>query len=95
VFVVDIDVDLLAHGAAHAELNRLGVSHEVRRDVNLDAVLSQDAIRRQVLALEMHVDRHVIFCAASTNRWDEVDSGHAAALLDQRHGLLGNEQLHG
>jgi hypothetical protein len=62
--------------------------------VNLDPVLSQDTIWRQVLAFEMHVDRHVIFCAASTNRGDEVDGGHATALLDQRYGILGNEQLH-
>lgn len=48
----------------------------------------------EVLAFEMHVDRHVIFGASSTNRWDEVDCYDPAPLLDQLGSIVGDEQFH-
>ncbi len=94
VLVVNVDADLLANGAPDIELHRPGVPNQVRGHVDLDAVLSQDAVRRQVLALEMHVDRHVIFRAASTDGRYEVDRCDTTTLLDQGYRSGSDIQVH-
>ena len=94
MFVIDVDVDLLANASANVELNRACIPHEVRGYVNLDSLAMHDAVRGEVLAFEMHVDRHVKFGASSTNRWDEVDCGYAAPLLYERYGVRCKEEFH-
>ena len=94
MLVVNVDIDLLADRPANIELHGLRVAHQVRRDMNLHAAMSDHPIRRQVLALEMHVDRHVIFGAASTYRRHEVDGGHATSLLNQADRLIAYKQFH-
>ena len=94
VLVVNVDADLLADGASDIELHRPGVPHQVRRHVDLHAVLSQDPVRRQVLAFEMHVDRHVILRAASTDGRYEVDRCDTTTLLDQGYRSGSDIQVH-
>jgi hypothetical protein len=62
--------------------------------VNLHAVLTHYPVRGQILAFEMHVDRHVMFGAASTDRRDEINRRHAATFLDQVERLIGYKQFH-
>lgn len=94
VFVGDVDVDLLAKPALHVELNARSKAHQIRCDVDLHAVGAHDAVGSEVLALEMHVDRHVKLGAASTNWRDEVDGSDATAFLDEVNSIGRNEQLH-
>ena len=62
--------------------------------MDLDSVLSYDAVRSEVLAFEVHVDRHVVFGAASTNRRDEVDRCDSAAFLNEVHRFGCDEEIH-
>lgn len=94
VLVFDIDVDLLAKRATSVELHVVRVSDQFRGDVNLHSVLADHPVWSEVLSFEMHVDRHVIFGASSTNGRDEVDCDDPALLLDQRGGVFGNEEFH-
>ena len=80
--MLDIDLDLLAHSTFDIELNCAGVAHEFWRNVNLHALVSNDSVWGEVLAFEMHVDRHVIFGAASTYGRDEVDRDDPALLAN-------------
>ena len=60
----------------------------------LQAVVSKYPIGGKILAFEVHVDRHVMFRAASTDRRHEVDRRNAAALLDERCGVWSDKQIH-
>ena len=62
--------------------------------MNLDAALPDDTVRSEVLSLEMHVDRHVIFRAASTYGRNEIDGGDTTALFDQVDRFFGHKQIH-
>lgn len=62
--------------------------------MDLHVVMADHAIRSEVLAFEVHVDRHVIVFAASTYGRDEVDSNDAALLLNQLSSVLGDEEFH-
>jgi len=94
VFVMNIDTDLLANSSGHVKLNRPGITHQVGRHVNLDIIDADDAVWREVLPLEVRVDRHVVFGAASTDRRDEVDRCDPTSLLDQFSRILGNKEVH-
>lgn len=63
--------------------------------MDLEPIGSHDAVRSEVLALEVRVDRHVKLGSASTDRRHEVDRGNAASLPDQIDGVGGDEELHG
>ena len=92
--MLDVDFDLLAKRSLGLELHGIRIPNELGRDVDLQSVLIDHAVRREVLAFEMHVDRHVMFGASSTNRRDKVDCDNAAPLLDELGGVLGNEEFH-
>ena len=62
--------------------------------MNLEVTVAYYAVRREVFAFEMHVDRHVIFGAASTNWRDEVDSDDPASLLDERFCFWCEKEFH-
>lgn len=95
MLVMNLNVDLFANSTSHVELNTARIPHQIRGHMNLHPVLANDSIGRKVLALQMHVDRHVMFGATSTDRWDEVDRCDAAASLYQCKCIRGDEQFHG
>ena len=68
------------------QVHRLRPLHQLGRDEDRDARVIDAAIRRQVLALEVGVDRHLGF-AVSSERRDEVECHRPAALLSERDGL--------
>jgi hypothetical protein len=91
VIVVNIDVDLLANGTSDVELNRPCITDQIRCHVNFHAVVTNDSVRRQILALEVHVDRHIVFRATSTDRRNKIDGCDATTFLDQRDGIGSDE----
>ena len=72
----------------------MGVADQVRSDMNLDVVLTNHAVRGEVLAFEVRVDRHVVLGASSTNWWDEVDCGDPALLLDVVSRIGRQKEIH-
>ena len=62
--------------------------------MNLQPVAIYDTIWSEVFAFEVHVDRHVIFGAASTDGRHEVDGDYAALFLDQGGGVVCDKQVH-
>ncbi len=62
--------------------------------MDLHVVATNHLVRSEVFALEMHVDRHVIFGTASTNRGDEVDCNNPALLPNQVGGVVCDEKFH-
>ncbi len=95
VLVMNVNADLFANSTSHVELHTPGITHQVRGHMNLHPVLANNSVRREVLALEVRVDRHVKLGAASTDRRDEVDRSDAAALLDEGYCICGDEEFHG
>ena len=94
MLVVDIDRDLLTDSARYIELHAGGVSDELGSDMDLDTLVPDRLVRGEVLAFEMHVDRHVKLGATSTDWRNEVDRCATTALLDQLGGFGGEVQLH-
>ena len=62
--------------------------------MNLQTVVTDNPVWSEVLAFEMHVDRHVILGASSTNWRDEVDCNDPALLLNELGSIVGDEQFH-
>ena len=91
---VDRDTQLFADRASNIELHALGVADEVRGHVYLDVVLADDAVRSQVLAFEVRVDRHVVLSASSTYWRDEVDRSDPALLLDVCRSIGRQKEFH-
>ena len=60
----------------------------------LDVVLADDAVRSEVLAFEVRVDRHVVLSASSTYWRDEVDRSDPALLLDVCRGVGRQKEFH-
>ena len=89
-----MDVQFLADCACEVKLHALRVADQVRRDVNLHVVLADYAVWGEVFAFEVRVDRHVMLCASSTNRWDEVDCGDPTLLLDVTRRLRRQKEFH-
>lgn len=94
VLVVNVDRQFLAKAPTHIELHARCVPDQLGRDVDLHVFVSDRAIGSEVLAFEVHVDRHVKFGATSTDRRNEVDRCHAAALSDQLGRFTCEIQLH-
>ncbi len=80
---MNVNADLFANSTSYVELHAAGITHQIRGHMNLHPVLANDSIGSQVFPLQMHVDRHVMFGAASTDRRNEVDRSDTAAFLDQ------------
>ena len=91
---IDRDTQLLADRARNIELHTLGVADEVRSYVYLDVVLADDAVRSEVLAFEVRVDRHVVLSASSTYWRDEVDRCDPALLLDVGRRVRRQKEFH-
>ena len=94
VFVIDVDLQLLADRARNVELHTLCVADQIWRHVNFHVVLTDHAIGGEVFAFEVRVDRHVMLGASSTNRRNEVDSGDATSLLYQLGRIGSQKQIH-
>ena len=60
----------------------------------LDVVLTDDAVRSEVLAFEVRVDRHVVLSASSTYWRDEVDRCDPALLLDVGRRVRRQKEFH-
>ena len=74
-----------AHRCRHAD--------ELGRDQNAKVVMTQPAIRSQVLVLNIGVDRH-LGDLASTGGADEVNRHRAALLLQDLASIVGDLDLH-
>ena len=66
---------------------------QLRRDEDLHTVLFHGAVRCEVLALEVGVDRHLGPAASAQGR-DKVQRGDPAFMADSIQGLFGNLELH-
>ena len=72
---------------------RLGHTDQLRRDQDLELVVTQLAVRGQVLASDISVDRH-LSDFASTGRVNKVDRHRPALLLEQLLRFFGEHDLH-
>lgn len=95
MLVMNVNADLFANSTSHVELHTAGIPQQIWGHMNLHPVLANDSVRREVLAFQMHVDRHVMFGTASTDRRDEVDRSDPATLLDELYCICGDEEFHG
>ncbi len=66
----------------HVQMYRPRPLDQLRRDEDLDTVMIDGAVRGQVLALEVGVDRHLSLAVSSEGR-NEVECHRAAALLHE------------
>jgi hypothetical protein len=63
--------------------------------VDFHPALADDPVGRQILSLEVHVDRHVMFGTTSTDWRDEIYGCNTATLLDERDCIGRDEEFHG
>lgn len=66
---------------------------QARCDVDRQSAVVEPRVSREVLALEVGVDRH-LEPTASANRRDEVQRDHSAALAREVHGSLSQFEFH-
>jgi hypothetical protein len=90
---VELDLERLRQLALGHDSHRVSHTHQSRSDENLKTLVAQLAVRRQILASDIGVDRH-LSNFASTGRADEVDRHRAALLLQHAARLVGDFDLH-
>ena len=89
----ELDGERLRQPALGDHAHRFGHADERRRDQDLEALVTQLAVGRSVLALDVGVDRH-LSDLASTGGPDEVDRHRAALAFEQGPGVVGDLDLH-
>ena len=90
---VEFDHERLGQQPLGHNSHRVGHADQPGADQDLKALVAQLAVGRQILALDVGVDRHLCNFA-STGRADEVDRHRAALLLQYPASLVSNLDLH-
>jgi hypothetical protein len=76
------------------KVDALGEAAEAEGHQNLDAALFNALVLRDILALEVGIDRY-LRAPASTDRWDVVDRHPSTTVTDELERLFAQGNLHG
>ena len=90
---MELDLQRLRQLALGHDSHRVSHTDQSRTNENLETLVAKLAVRRQILALDVGVDRH-LSDFASTGGPDEVDRHRAALLIQHAARFVSDLDLH-
>jgi hypothetical protein len=90
---MELDLQRLGQFALGHDSHRVSHTDQSRSNEDLKTLVAQLAVRCQIFAFDVGVDRH-LSDFASTGRADEVDRHRAALLLQHAARFVGDLDLH-